>query len=161
MLRNGIIKESNESNILWYLLDSLDFSIPYPRTVLGIQEFSQYSQRRSVGPRETEFVTSVRFEYLDMGTLGYRYGSMAVVLVAVTAYSIWFAEVSMPNKDPGPSIKRPHQYEGLKKHGFTKSQAAAISNAQAKKANSGKTPTRKQATRELRSNKRKRNGRKG
>jgi hypothetical protein len=96
-----------------------------------------------------------------MGTLGYNTDSMAIILVAFTSFSFRIAEIIMPNKDPGPSIKRPHQYEGLKKHGFTKSQAAAISNAQAKKANSGKTPTRKQATRELKTNKRKRNGRKG
>lgn len=32
-------------------------------------------------------------------------------------------------KSPGPSIKDPKQYEALKKKGFDKSQAAAISNA--------------------------------
>jgi len=31
-------------------------------------------------------------------------------------------------KDPGPSIKRPAQYEALKEQGMSKSKAAAISN---------------------------------
>ena len=31
-------------------------------------------------------------------------------------------------KDPGPSIKRPTQYEALKEEGYSKSRAAAISN---------------------------------
>ncbi len=31
-------------------------------------------------------------------------------------------------KDPGPSIKRPEQYEALKEQGYSKSKAAAISN---------------------------------
>jgi hypothetical protein len=31
-------------------------------------------------------------------------------------------------KDPGPSIKRPAQYEALKEEGMSKSKAAAISN---------------------------------
>lgn len=31
-------------------------------------------------------------------------------------------------KDPGPSIKRPKQYEALKDQGMSKSKAAAISN---------------------------------
>jgi len=34
-------------------------------------------------------------------------------------------------KTPGPSIKRPAFYEKLKKHGMSKSKAAAISNAAA------------------------------
>lgn len=34
-------------------------------------------------------------------------------------------------KDPGPSIKKPDTYESLKEKGFSKSKAAAISNAQA------------------------------
>ena len=34
-------------------------------------------------------------------------------------------------KDPGPSIKKPNSYEALKEKGFSKSKAAAISNAQA------------------------------
>ena len=34
-------------------------------------------------------------------------------------------------KDPGPSIKNPSSYEALKEKGFSKSKAAAISNAQA------------------------------
>jgi hypothetical protein len=34
-------------------------------------------------------------------------------------------------KDPGPSIKKPDSYEALKDKGFSKSKAAAISNAQA------------------------------
>ena len=37
-------------------------------------------------------------------------------------------------KDPGPSIKKPDTYEALKKKGMSKSKAAAISNAQAKKS---------------------------
>jgi hypothetical protein len=36
-------------------------------------------------------------------------------------------------KSPGPSIKAPKVYEALKKEGMSKSQAAAISNAQAAK----------------------------
>jgi len=36
-------------------------------------------------------------------------------------------------KDPGPSIKKPDTYEALKNKGMSKSKAAAISNAQAKK----------------------------
>jgi len=38
--------------------------------------------------------------------------------------------VSMPGKGPGPSIKNPAVYEALKKKGYSKSSAAAISNAQ-------------------------------
>lgn len=34
-------------------------------------------------------------------------------------------------KDPGPSIKKPKEYEDLKKKGMSKSSAAAISNASA------------------------------
>lgn len=34
-------------------------------------------------------------------------------------------------KDPGPSVKKPDSYEALKEKGFSKSKAAAISNAQA------------------------------
>lgn len=34
-------------------------------------------------------------------------------------------------KDPGPSVKKPDSYEALKDKGFSKSKAAAISNAQA------------------------------
>jgi hypothetical protein len=37
-------------------------------------------------------------------------------------------------KKPGPSIKRPATYEALRKKGYSKARAAAISNAQAKKA---------------------------
>lgn len=36
-------------------------------------------------------------------------------------------------KRPGPSIKKPEVYEKLKKKGMSKTQAAKISNAQAKK----------------------------
>jgi hypothetical protein len=36
-------------------------------------------------------------------------------------------------KDPGPSIKRPAQYEALKDKGMSKEKAAKISNASAKK----------------------------
>jgi hypothetical protein len=35
-------------------------------------------------------------------------------------------------KDPGPSIKKPDEYEALKKEGYSKSKAAAISNEAAK-----------------------------
>lgn len=39
----------------------------------------------------------------------------------------------MPGKkDPGPSIRRPEQYESLKEQGMSKSRAAAISNEAAK-----------------------------
>jgi hypothetical protein len=34
-------------------------------------------------------------------------------------------------KDPGPSIKKPKMYEDLKEEGYSKSRAAAISNASA------------------------------
>ena len=34
-------------------------------------------------------------------------------------------------KDPGPSIKKPKEYEDLKEQGYSKSKAAAISNASA------------------------------
>jgi hypothetical protein len=34
----------------------------------------------------------------------------------------------MPGHEHGPSIKRPKQYEALKKEGMSKSSAAAISN---------------------------------
>jgi hypothetical protein len=40
----------------------------------------------------------------------------------------------MPGKKPGPSIKRPKTYEALKKKGMSKTMAAKISNAQAKKS---------------------------
>jgi hypothetical protein len=36
-------------------------------------------------------------------------------------------------KRPGPSIKNPRQYEALKKKGMSKTKAAKISNAKAKK----------------------------
>jgi hypothetical protein len=36
-------------------------------------------------------------------------------------------------KTPGPSVKNAKAYEALRKEGMSKSQAAAISNAQAKK----------------------------
>lgn len=36
-------------------------------------------------------------------------------------------------KKPGPSIKKPKMYEGLKAEGMSKSKAARISNAAAKK----------------------------
>lgn len=41
-------------------------------------------------------------------------------------------------KTPGPSIKRPKMYEALKKHGMSKSKAAAISNAAAAGGPKGK-----------------------
>jgi hypothetical protein len=34
-------------------------------------------------------------------------------------------------KDPGPSVKKPKLYEDLKEEGYSKSKAAAISNASA------------------------------
>lgn len=37
----------------------------------------------------------------------------------------------MPGKSPGPSIKKPKEYEDLKAQGMSKSSAAAISNASA------------------------------
>jgi hypothetical protein len=37
------------------------------------------------------------------------------------------------DKKPGPSIKKPDEYEALKRKGYSKSKAAAISNADAKK----------------------------
>jgi hypothetical protein len=37
------------------------------------------------------------------------------------------------SKSPGPSIKKPDEYEALKRKGYSKSKAAAISNADAKK----------------------------
>lgn len=40
----------------------------------------------------------------------------------------------MPGKKPGPSVKKPKTYEALKKKGMSKSRAARISNAQAKKS---------------------------
>ncbi|HLJ21293.1 MAG TPA: hypothetical protein VKU84_13895 [Stellaceae bacterium] len=39
----------------------------------------------------------------------------------------------MPGKSHGPSVKKPKTYEALKKKGMSKSRAARISNAQAKK----------------------------
>jgi hypothetical protein len=39
----------------------------------------------------------------------------------------------MPGRSPGPSVKKPKVYEALKKKGMSKSRAARISNAQAKK----------------------------
>ena len=36
-------------------------------------------------------------------------------------------------KSPGPSIKKPDEYEALKKKGYSKEKAAKISNADAKK----------------------------
>jgi hypothetical protein len=37
----------------------------------------------------------------------------------------------MPGKGPGPSIKKPDEYEDLKKQGYSKEKAAKISNASA------------------------------
>ena len=37
----------------------------------------------------------------------------------------------MPGKGPGPSIKKPDEYEALKKEGYSKEKAAKISNAAA------------------------------
>lgn len=37
-------------------------------------------------------------------------------------------------KDPGPSIKKKDEYEALKRKGYSKTKAAKISNADAKKA---------------------------
>jgi hypothetical protein len=41
---------------------------------------------------------------------------------------------SVPGKQHGPSVKKPKTYEALKKKGMSKSRAARISNAQAKKS---------------------------
>jgi len=41
---------------------------------------------------------------------------------------------SVPGKKHGPAIKKPKTYEALKKKGMSKSRAARISNAQAKKS---------------------------
>jgi hypothetical protein len=38
----------------------------------------------------------------------------------------------MPGKEHGPSIKKPDEYEALKKEGYSKSKSAAISNEAAK-----------------------------
>jgi hypothetical protein len=43
----------------------------------------------------------------------------------------------MPGHNHGPSIKKPSAYEGLKRHGFSKSSAAAISNWMAAGGRSG------------------------
>jgi hypothetical protein len=43
----------------------------------------------------------------------------------------------MPGHNHGPSIKKPSAYEGLKRHGFSKSSAAAISNWMAGGGKSG------------------------
>ena len=40
----------------------------------------------------------------------------------------------VPGKSPGPSVKKPKTYEALKRKGMSKSRAARISNAQAKKS---------------------------
>lgn len=45
----------------------------------------------------------------------------------------------MPGHDHGPSIKRPRVYEALRRRGYDKSRAAAISNAQAQKADEADT----------------------
>jgi len=51
----------------------------------------------------------------------------------------------MPGHNHGPSIKKPSAYEGLKRHGFSKSSAAAISNwmaaggAKGKRGKSGRS----------------------
>jgi len=44
----------------------------------------------------------------------------------------------VPGKDHGPSIKKPSEYDALKAKGMSKSKAAAISNADAKKAKAKK-----------------------
>ena len=38
------------------------------------------------------------------------------------------------SKKPGPSIKKPSEYEALKKKGYSKTKAAKISNADAKRS---------------------------
>lgn len=40
----------------------------------------------------------------------------------------------MPGKKHGPSVKKPKTYEALRDKGMSKSRAARISNAQAKKS---------------------------
>jgi hypothetical protein len=42
----------------------------------------------------------------------------------------------MPEKKPGPSVKKPKTYEALRDKGMTKERAARISNAQARKEKS-------------------------
>jgi len=39
----------------------------------------------------------------------------------------------MPDKKPGPSVKKPKTYEALRDKGMSKQRAARISNAQARK----------------------------
>ena len=39
----------------------------------------------------------------------------------------------MPDKKPGPAVKKPKTYEALRDKGMSKQRAARISNAQAKK----------------------------
>lgn len=43
----------------------------------------------------------------------------------------------MPGKDHGSSIKKPKEYEALRKKGMPKSKAAAISNSDVKKSKKG------------------------
>jgi hypothetical protein len=45
-------------------------------------------------------------------------------------------------KKPGPSIKRPAVYEALKRRGYSKAKAAAISNSMASKGKRKKTGKR-------------------
>ena len=40
--------------------------------------------------------------------------------------------ISMPGQQHGPSIKKPRVYEALRRRGYSKSKAAAISNSMAK-----------------------------
>jgi hypothetical protein len=42
--------------------------------------------------------------------------------------------ISVPGKKHGPSVKKPKTYEALRDKGMSKSRAARISNAQAKKS---------------------------
>lgn len=44
----------------------------------------------------------------------------------------------MPGSKHGPSIKNPNVYEALRDKGYSKSKAAAISNAQRKKGKKGR-----------------------
>lgn len=54
----------------------------------------------------------------------------------------------MPGSDHGPSIKNPATYEALKREGYSKSSAAAISNAALNKgARKGKHRGKKRGSR--------------
>ena len=63
------------------------------------------------------------------------------VVPAAGAFYLWALAAQnekevrlLPGKKHGPAIKKPKTYEALKKKGMSKSRAARISNAQAKKS---------------------------